>query len=241
MDARAMAPFGKALMDWHRGERTPGIVNVLRDDGWTTTMAIGGFFRNADDLAVERTALTLCKGRVLDSGAGSGIHSLFLQQQGFEVSAIDILPEAVEIMHESGVRDARLADIFNLAGEHFDTIIMMGHGIGVVENLYGLGRFLEHAKELMEPDGQVLLTSTDIRTWTVPDRVSYVKKNRDSGKYAGEIRMRFGYKDTVGSYFTWLHVDPETLHSQAAEHGWNSELLDKDTEGNYLARITLLV
>ena len=239
IDASAMAPYGKALLDWFCGERMPGTVNVLRDDGWATTMAVGTFFRNAEALAVEKAALSLCKGRVLDSGAGTGIHSLFLQRSGYEVCAIDMLPEALQIMRESGVLDARLADIFSFGKERFDTIIMMGHGIGVVEDLTGLGAFLEHAKDLVTPDGQVLLTSTDILTWTVPAGVSYIKKNIDEGKYGGEIRMRFEYKGTEGPFFSWLHVDPGTLQSQAIGHGWDSQVLKKDTEGNYLASIRL--
>jgi hypothetical protein len=45
----------------------------------------------------------------------------------------------------------------------FHTILMMGHGIGMVETIAGLHRFLNHARGLVSEDGQVLLDSGDVR------------------------------------------------------------------------------
>jgi 2-polyprenyl-3-methyl-5-hydroxy-6-metoxy-1,4-benzoquinol methylase len=64
------------------------------------------FFRGEGDLfSFEEAALELCRGRVLDAGAGTGVHALELQKRGFEVRAIDVLPEAVAIMRGRGVID----------------------------------------------------------------------------------------------------------------------------------------
>lgn len=41
---------------------------------------------------LERTALQLATGKILDVGAGSGCHSLALQEAGKDVHAIDISP-----------------------------------------------------------------------------------------------------------------------------------------------------
>jgi 2-polyprenyl-3-methyl-5-hydroxy-6-metoxy-1,4-benzoquinol methylase len=86
--------------------------------------------------------LELCRGRVLDVGAGTGVHTLYLQDRGFDVCAIDVLPDAVEIMRRRGTRDARLADIRDFEADPFDTILMMMNGTGILATLEGLDSFL---------------------------------------------------------------------------------------------------
>lgn len=72
---------------------------------------------------LERTALQLATGKILDVGAGSGCHALALQEMDKEVCAIDISPLSVEVMKQRGVNDARLVNLFDeqFTGQ-FDTI-----------------------------------------------------------------------------------------------------------------------
>ncbi|HSC69799.1 MAG TPA: methyltransferase domain-containing protein, partial [Candidatus Methylomirabilis sp.] len=161
MKSAAWKPHGAALLDYFKGETSAKVV-VHGDDGETETVPIQVFFRGpADFSALEEAALDCCRGRVLDAGAGSGCHSLVLQEQGLSVCAIDIAPEAVEVMRNRGVRDARGADIFAFEAEPFDTILLMMNGIGVVGDLAGLDRFLACVGRLLRPDGQILLDSYD--------------------------------------------------------------------------------
>ena len=55
---------------------------------------------------LERTALQMATGQILDVGAGSGCHALALQDMGKEVCAIDISPLSVEVMKQRGVKDS---------------------------------------------------------------------------------------------------------------------------------------
>ena len=58
-------------------------------------------FRSFEDMpGIERKALDMARGKVLDVGAGSGCHSLVLQQRGLDVTAIDISPLSVETMRQ---------------------------------------------------------------------------------------------------------------------------------------------
>jgi len=50
-------------------------------------------------------------GPVLDLGAGAGRASLYLQQRGLHVTAIDASPGAVEVCRHRGVADVRLGDV----------------------------------------------------------------------------------------------------------------------------------
>ncbi len=238
MDPDAMKPFGLAILDYYRGGHSATIVTE-RDDGFQSDLPAQVFFRQARDFELEGKAMDLCRGRVLDVGGGSGCHSLYLQDKGFQVTAIDVSPEAVLIMRERGVKDVRQVDIFDLRKEQFDTVIMMGHGIGVVETIAGLRQFLARVRRLIKPGGAVLLTSLDVSQSPDARNIEYQKNNIARGHYAGEIGMRFIYRDVTGPWFTWLHIDPETLKAEASKSSWNCEIVRRQDDGNHLARLTL--
>ena len=70
-------------------------------------LPVAVFFREPDDFfPFERMALELCRGRVLDAGAGTGVHTGALQKRGVGVRAGGVLPGGVGIMLERGGRDA---------------------------------------------------------------------------------------------------------------------------------------
>ncbi|MEW5804197.1 MAG: class I SAM-dependent methyltransferase [bacterium] len=164
MDAKSWTPYGLALLDFLNGKTAAQII-VHEADGRKRKMPASTFFRTPPEFPLlESTALSLCRGRVLDIGAGAGCHSLALQEQGFSVCAIDISSKAVEVMRMRGVKEVYCTDIFNFKTEKpFDTILMMMNGIGVVENPDALGLFLNSAHSLLRSGGQILLDSSDMR------------------------------------------------------------------------------
>ena len=187
--------------------------------------------------------MDLCRGRVLDAGAGAGCHALVLQELGLLVCAVDIAPEAVEIMRRRGVRDARCADLFRFQGGPFDTILMMMNGIGVVGTLAGLDRFLGDLPRLLAPEGQVLFDSYDPRPEVAvgvesPGSGPPGAEVGASGRYPGEMRFQLEYEGRRGPTLGWLFVDPETLAARADRAGWRCEVIWREEEGHYLARLT---
>ena len=92
MNPEAMKLFGQALLDYHNGD-IEAAITLHRDDGHRVDHPVKAFYRNAREYALEKIALDLSNGHVLDIGAGSGIHSLFLQDKDLEVTAIDISPK----------------------------------------------------------------------------------------------------------------------------------------------------
>ncbi|MFI5339105.1 MAG: class I SAM-dependent methyltransferase [Candidatus Methylomirabilales bacterium] len=236
MDSAPWRPHGRALLDFYSGDTSAEVV-THGDDGETEVVPIRVFFRGPSEFsALEEAALDLCRGRVLDAGAGC--HSLVLQEQDLPVCAIDIAPEAVEIMQRRGVRDARCADIFHFHGGPFDTLLLMMNGIGVVEDLAGLDRFLADAHRLLAPDGQILLDSYD-PTWTHdPDGAPSRGAGGPSDRYIGEMRFRLEYKGKKGPTLAWLFLDSELLAERAMKAGWSCEVIWQEEEGHYLARLT---
>ncbi len=236
MNSEAMKPYGLALSDYDKGNLSATLV-IYRDDGWREELPMSTFYRQPQEYELERIALDLCYGHILDVGAGTGIHTLSLQERGVLVCAIDVSPEAVQLMQRRGVSDVRQADILSFEDGEFDTVIMMGHGIGVVENISGLVSFLEHVPGLLKANGQILLTSLDTRVTNDPVHLEYQKRNLNSGRYFGEIRIQFEYRSIKGPLFGWLHIDAETLSSYASKTGWNCNVIQQQPDGNYLARL----
>ena len=240
-DPAPWSPHGRALLDYFHGDHTAEVV-VHEEGGETEAVPIRVFFRGPSEFsALEEAAVDLCRGRVLDAGAGTGCHALVLQELGLSVCAIDIAPEAVEIMRRRGVQDARCADLFRFGGGPFDTILMMMNGIGVVGTLAGLDAFLRDVARLLAPDGQLLVDSYDPRPEEgggSPRSGPPGAEREASGRYPGELRFRLEYKGRRGLTLGWLFLDPETLTAHAARAGWRCEVIWREEEGHYLARLT---
>ncbi len=235
-----MVPHGLALLAYFHGESAAQLV-VRRDDGVQHYLPASHFFRPPAEFSpIEVAALECCHGHVLDIGAGTGLHSLVMQSQGLSVTAIDISPHAVEIMGQRGVQDVHCADVLQFHGGLFDTLLMLGHGIGMAEDLPGLDRFLTHAHKLTRANGQLLLHSMDVRQTDDPGHLAYHEANRRAGRYIGEIRIQFEYEGQSGPYCGWLHVDHQTLEQHAEEAGWGCETILEEASGDYLARLTHL-
>ena len=236
MQAKAMTPHGRALLDYHRGVAGATLV-IRRDDGDAGELPAKVFFEPPAADSLEWLALDLCRGEILDVGAGAGRHSLMLQERGLTVQAIDIAPEAVEVTRERGVRRVECADVFEYHGGPFDTLLMLCHGIGLVQDLAGLSRFLAKAHDLVKPDGQILLDSLDVRCTTNPEHLDYQARIQREGRYYGKVRISMEYKGEVGPMSGWLHVDPSNLANRAQSEGWACEVLQQEDGGDYVARL----
>jgi SAM-dependent methyltransferase len=238
MNPEAMEPFGMALLDYFQGGSSAELI-VRRDDGKEAAVPVSHFFRELSGFTdMEKTATELCKGHILDIGCGTGSQSIVLHRMGHPITAIDINPQAVAIAGQRGLKDVHCADIFEFQGGPFDTLLMMGHGIGMVETIAGLDRFLGHAPMLLSVNGQLLLDSLDVRVTDDPDNLAYHEANRKAGRYIGEIQMQFEFQSQRGPYCGWLQVDADTLIEHADLAGWQCQIVQREQNGDYLARLT---
>lgn len=193
-------------------------------------------FRTFDEMpAIEQLALESASGRILDVGAGSGCHSLALQQMGKDVTAIDISPLAVATMRERGVKDVRQQDFFTLDGT-FDTILMLMNGIGIVGTISRLPAFFMQLDHLLAPGGRLLCDSSDL-CYIYEDDDGIIDLTGVDGYY-GELTYQMQYKNVKGEAFPWLFIDPETLMEQARAHGFKMEVVERGPHYDFLACIT---
>jgi 2-polyprenyl-3-methyl-5-hydroxy-6-metoxy-1,4-benzoquinol methylase len=147
-------------MDCFRGNTSA--VLVCYQDGQRDDVPAAFWLREKID-PLESLALDLCRGTVLDVGAGAGPHALELQRRGFTPTAIDVSPECVSIMRERGVLDAQEASIESFRGGTYDTILCLCNCLDKVERLSNLPHFLARMGQLLAPGGQLLADSFDLR------------------------------------------------------------------------------
>ena len=121
-------PMGAAILDFQKQGKAARL-RVLSSMFEEDEMPVPHLFRSVPEMPVlEQKALQLAKGRVLDIGAGSGCHTLALQEKSFTVKAIDISPLSCEAMKLRGVKDAECINLFdphlssgNHSGENQET------------------------------------------------------------------------------------------------------------------------
>ncbi len=229
-------PMGRAIFDYyHTGKAAK--LRVFSSMFYEDEIPVATLFRKFDDMPPqEKRAIELCKGRVLDAGAGSGCHSIILKEKGLDVVAIDISELSIEVMKERGI-DARNINFFDETfTEKFDTVLLAMNGIGIVGKTERLETFFRSLKRLLAPGGQVLLDSSDIR-YVFMDEDGVMDIDLAAGYY-GEVDYRMRYKNIAGETFDWLYIDFDTLSMYAEEHGFKCEKCIDGEHFDYLARLT---
>ena len=230
-----MDPMGRAIAEYWKN-KTAERLRVFSPMFEEDEIPLTTLFRSYEDMPeIERKALDMAKGKVLDVGAGSGCHSLVLQERGLDVTAIDISPLSVETMKERGVKKVLEQDFFTLEGQ-FDTILMLMNGIGIVGTLERMPKFFKQLDKILSPEGQVLCDSSDISY--VFETEDGIIELPDDMSYYGEHSFRMQYKDTIGEPFNWLYIDSDTLRQKAGRNRYAVEVVAEGEHYDYLARIT---
>ena len=223
--------LGKAVYDHYTGN-TKNKLWIYNQYGRREAMPVSTYFRAEDDMPdLEWLALNECRGSVLDIGAGAGSHALALQNRNIDVTALDISPSLVDVMHSRGVKHKVEANIYAYSASTYDTLLFLMNGIGLAGTLPQLALLLVHCKKLMNPGGQILFDSSD---------VAYLfADEKPTDHYYGEIAYQYGYEKVKSDWFNWLYVDEHTMKSLAHKIGFKMDVLLEDEFGQYLARLTL--
>jgi len=228
-------PLGNAVKDFFESGINADILvesNIAEDD----VIPSSYFFRTFDEMPeLEKVALSKCRGKILDVGAAAGCHSLYLQNQGFDVTSIDTSELCCKIMSARGIKKIITKDLFYFSGEKFDTILLLMNGIGIAGNLTKLKEFFTVAREILNPGGQIIFDSSDI---------DYLYYDTDGSKlinlnsnYYGELIYKMQYKNFRGPSFEWLFIDYDTLMPLARGSGFESSLLATGDHYDYLVAL----
>ena len=230
--------FGKAMLDYATNNQPENIItetNISEAD----EMDVSYLFRSFKDMPkLERKALQLAKGKILDVGCGAGSHALYVQENNHDVLAIDISANAIETCKLRGVKNAQQIAILDLdEALKFDTIYLLMNGTGIFGKLKNIDQYLNKLKNLLTEKGQILIDSSDI--------VYMFDEDEDGGKwipmygdYYGELTFKVSYKGENEEAFDWLYLDYNTLQNACIAQNLNCELIMEGEHFDYLARIT---
>lgn len=229
--------FGKAILDFQTRNAPEDLVtetNISEADD----MSVAHLFRSYNDMPkLEKKALQLAKGKILDVGCGAGSHSLYLQEKGFDVTAIDISPNAIKACHLRGVKSARVQNLLDVENQKFDTILLLMNGTGIFGTLTETSEYLQKLQSLLNPKGQILMDSSDIIYMFDQDKDGAYLVPAEG--YYGELTFTISYKGQTEDRFPWLYLDYNTLQNAAYANGLECELVLEGKHYDYLAKLTL--
>ncbi|MBT8397428.1 MAG: class I SAM-dependent methyltransferase [Gemmatimonadetes bacterium] len=239
----AWLPMARAFQAYFEGNRNARLL-VYVDEGEADPMPVSVFFRSQDEFReCDRESLGLARGRVLDIGAGVGSIALALQTLGLNVTAVEVIPEAVSIMKKRGVRDVLLGSMEDLPKNgSFDTLLLLMNGIALAGTLSRVPGFLRELDGLLAPDGQILIESTDLGTG--PDEGKGPPKGGPGpgfwdgdGDYPGEFQYQLEFSGERGAPFPQLFLDSGLLAALAEAEGFGMDVVWRGEGGGYLARL----
>lgn len=237
MNTNTYDPIGQAILDYAKNKKPFDIIvssDICEDD----IIPIEVLFRSLKDMPeIEKKALKLCKGKVLDVGAGAGIHCQELIKNGLSTHALDSSQGSIEYLKNIGVSSTLSSFESFDSKTKFDTILMLMNGIGIAGTLANLEKTLLKAKSLLQKGGQLICDSSDIRyLYEDEDGSMWMDLNSE---YYGNFRFQMHYKKISGPWFDWLYVDYDNLHRVATKVGFKSVKI-MEQENHFLAQLTLV-
>jgi precorrin-6B methylase 2 len=228
-------PFGEAIQDYIEKGKAPDLTvnsNYTEDE----SIPVSYLFRTEKEMpALEKAALKLCKGKILDVGAAAGCHTLVLQKKGFNVTALEISELAVDALQKRGIQKVIQEDILSFSEKKYDTLLLLMNGTGIGGTINGLKKLLLHLKSLLNEKGQILIDSSDIK-YLFEEEDGSMWVDMANPKYYGEMEYELSYKKSK-SKFDWLFVDFDTLKKICVKLGLSCDLVKEGDHFEYLARL----
>lgn len=181
---------------------------------------MGGRWASTRDRRADRTVLSVCHGPTLDLGCGPGRFTAGLACLGFEALGVDTSATAVELTIDRG-GVALQQDLFvPLPGRRrWARVLLVDGNIGIGGDPL---RLLRRARELLTPDGMVIVevdpfappgVHTDLRRWETDTLTGnwYPWANVGAGA-TGELAHAAGLRvlaitETSGRYFVRMARD----------------------------------
>lgn len=228
--------MGRAIWDYFHNEN-PEDLQTETSISELDELPVKYLFRDFEEMnKIEKKALKLSHGKVLDIGAGAGSHSLYLQnERNLDITALDISPKAIQVCQLRGIKKAVAHNMLEFSGETYDTILLLMNGTGIFQSLKVIDVYLKKLHSLLNKNGQILIDSTDILYMFDQDEDGGVLIPANG--YYGELDYIVHYKGESENPIKWLYLDFNTLKNAAENNGFTIEKVLQD-EDSYLAKLT---
>ncbi len=232
--------YGHEIYAYHQGERAIEIIE--RDDGWigASPWLPAVYFREFEDWPLhQQAAMQLVRGRVLDIGCGAGRHSLYLQEQGFDVLGVDNSPLAVEVCRLRGLKNVLNLSITQLSANLgvFDTILMLGNNFGLMGSPRRARWLLRRFKKMTSQHVQIIAESRDPYQTSNPIHLQYHQFNRQRGRLGGQLRIRVRFQDKISPWFDYWIASRAELAATLDGTGWTIERFLDAEDSRFIAVI----
>lgn len=214
-----------------------------REDGHVDSWAAARYIAGVESfLPCERRTLDRVRGRTLDVGAGAGRVSMALQERGVEVTALDTSRGAIEVARRWGVRttvNGTVADHI-VDGVHYDSIVLYGNNLGLLESRERAGFFLAELAALAAPGGRIIGQGNDPYAKKHPVHLAYYEHNRRRGRLAGQWTMRQRQQNIASPWYEYLYLSPHELEELLSGSPWRLVDVDDAETPVYFAELCLV-
>lgn len=233
--------YGQQLLaQYYSREATAEIIE--RDDLYIDTGSDAGtyFSEYRQWSPLEKRAVKLAKGRVLDVGCGAGRHALYLQEKGSDVTGIDNSPGAIKVCKLRGLKKAMVRpidEIDKFKVNSFDTIQMFGNNFGLFGNRKNARKILKKMARITSPEARIIAETLNPYKTDNSFHLPYLRANRRRGRMGGQIKMRVRFGKTIGEWFDYLFVSPVEMQEIIGDSDWQIEEFLDAQEANYIAVI----
>ncbi|MHA2007427.1 MAG: methyltransferase domain-containing protein [Promethearchaeota archaeon] len=216
--------FGEAIYEYSRNKYTK--LELINKQKIKFSIDLSYYFREHENLSeLEKTAIGLSKGEILDVGCATGYYIPVLKKFG-TVDAIDVSEHAIRIAKERGVEECHVADVFKYnPSNKYDTITLFENNLGLGGTLSKTKKLFKILTKLLKKDGIIIaiIRHTDY------------KKKYFSSKY---IPL---WKGKPAQKFRWFYFNINYLGRFCNKFNLRLEILDEDIDKGrnmYLVRIT---
>jgi SAM-dependent methyltransferase len=216
----------------------PVIEVIEREDGLINGAPAAHYLSEPDDWrSFDHRAVRLSRGRVLDIGVGAGRIAIELQRRGIAVTGLDTSPGAIGVSRDRGLRDTVLTtvDEFSRATVRYDTFLLLGNNLGLLESAQRAPVFLAALARLAAPGARIVAQGADPYGTTDPVHVAYHQSNRARGRLGGQLRLRLRYREIATDWFDYLNCSASELESLLEGTSWRLKSIDDQDRPYYVA------
>ena len=232
--------YGQQVWAFLNGKEVYEVIE--RDDGFIDVSgSVSVYFQDFKNWPkIQKKAIRLAKGRVLDIGTGAGRVSLYLQRKGLDVVAIDNSHLSIKVCQKRGVKKAKVMSIDEVdkfKPNSFDTIIMYGNNFGLFGNFKKAKKLLKKLYRITSKNVLIIADARDPYKTDKAIHFQYHKFNKKRGRMPGQLRIRIRFEKFIGDWFDYLLVSKKEMQEILKDTGWEVKNFIDSEKSSYIAII----
>jgi SAM-dependent methyltransferase len=193
---------------------------------------------------IQRLTAPEMKGKILDVGCGGGKHSLYFQENGQEVYAMDNSPKAIQTCIQRGIQKSIVCDVEHLhlieKTLKFDHIIFWGNNLGLFQSRDFFLHLMRVLEDYTHDESMIHLESMSPYSdgFLDPETIEYVRQNLLRKRLGGQMNVRVRYKKYVTPWTDYLFLSIEELQELLSLTNWTIvKILEDDETKQYIAQL----